>query len=206
MSPGRYAAAPGMFSAAGMRPMMLRFTPSFAMASIAPSTAAPPHLSQIIFSISAAGLMEMPPVSNVTALPTSASGACVRGPPRCSSTMSRGGRALPPPTAVMPPNFFARSCFSSNTVQRRPCFFACQRASSARVSGNTTLPGRFAMPRARFVNSPSVCACTAAFFAVATWCAPTITFTCSMARVRVVLNSSYAKSASTMPSTAAPAN
>ena len=40
------------------------------MARMAPSTAAPPAMSYLIFSMSSAGLMEMPPVSNVTPLPT----------------------------------------------------------------------------------------------------------------------------------------
>ena len=43
---------------------------SCASARIAPSMAAPPAMSNFIFSISLAGLMEMPPVSKVMALPT----------------------------------------------------------------------------------------------------------------------------------------
>ena len=40
------------------------------MASTAPSTAAPPDMSNFISAIFPAGLMEIPPVSKVTALPT----------------------------------------------------------------------------------------------------------------------------------------
>ena len=41
------------------------------MARMAPSTAAPPAMSYFIFSMPSAGLIEMPPVSKVTPLPTS---------------------------------------------------------------------------------------------------------------------------------------
>ena len=42
-----------------------------------------------------AGLMEMPPVSNVTPLPHSAIGACFAGAPRYRSTIRRGGSLAP---------------------------------------------------------------------------------------------------------------
>ena len=41
------------------------------MARMTPSMAAPPAMSYFIFSMPSAGLMEMPPVSKVTALPIS---------------------------------------------------------------------------------------------------------------------------------------
>ena len=62
-----------MFSTDGMTPITLPGAPVLAMAWKAPSTAAPPHMSYFILSMFSAGLIEMPPVSNVTALPTSAS-------------------------------------------------------------------------------------------------------------------------------------
>ena len=40
------------------------------MARMAPIMAAPPAMSYFIFSMPSAGLMEMPPVSNVMPLPT----------------------------------------------------------------------------------------------------------------------------------------
>jgi len=43
------------------------------MAASAPSTAAAPPMSDFIQSIASVGLSEMPPVSNVMPLPTSAS-------------------------------------------------------------------------------------------------------------------------------------
>ena len=54
---------------------------SRAIASTAPSTAAPPDMSNFISNILLAGLIEIPPVSNVTALPTSPStGPVASGP------------------------------------------------------------------------------------------------------------------------------
>jgi len=60
----------GMFSVAQTMPITLTFGLSMAMARMAPIMAAPPAISYFIFSIPSAGLMEMPPVSNVTPLPT----------------------------------------------------------------------------------------------------------------------------------------
>ena len=53
--------------------MTLTLGLSSAMARMAPSMAAPPAMSYFIFSMPSAGLMEMPPVSKVTPLPTSPS-------------------------------------------------------------------------------------------------------------------------------------
>ena len=74
MSPGRVARPPGMFSQVGITP--ITFTGAFmpASARIAPSTDPAPDMSNFISSISPAGLSEMPPVSKVMPLPTSASG------------------------------------------------------------------------------------------------------------------------------------
>ena len=71
-------------------------------ASNAPSTAAAPDMSYFISSICAAGLIEMPPVSNVTPLPTSATGAASPAP-RYSSTMNRGSVWEPCATASAAP-------------------------------------------------------------------------------------------------------
>ena len=54
-------------------PMTLTFGFSSAIASIAPTTAAPPPMSDFIISMFCAGLMEMPPLSKVMPLPTSPS-------------------------------------------------------------------------------------------------------------------------------------
>ena len=72
-SPGLMARPEGMFSVVGTTPMTLIFGSSSAIASMAPTTAAPPPMSDFIISMFWAGLMEMPPLSNVMPLPTSAS-------------------------------------------------------------------------------------------------------------------------------------
>ena len=64
------ARLPGMFSAVGTTPTTRIGALSSAMARSAAITAAPPAMSYFIFSMPSAGLIEMPPVSNVTPLPT----------------------------------------------------------------------------------------------------------------------------------------
>jgi hypothetical protein len=60
----------GMFSVAGTTAVTRAGTPSVAIAAIASITAAPPDMSNFISCIFDAGLIEIPPVSKVTALPT----------------------------------------------------------------------------------------------------------------------------------------
>jgi len=69
MSPGRWALPPTAFSTAGTYAVTGMVGFNDAIASIAPSTAAPPAISYFIFSMPSAGLMETPPVSKVTAFP-----------------------------------------------------------------------------------------------------------------------------------------
>jgi hypothetical protein len=95
MSPGLVARPDGMFSHAGIRPTTFSFDLSSAMVRSEPSTAAAPHMSNFIWSMSPAGLIEMPPVSNVIPLPTSTSGFCFFPDCSYSSTMNRGGSSLP---------------------------------------------------------------------------------------------------------------
>jgi len=80
-SPGFTARPSGMFSQAGIRPTTLMAGCSSPRARNTPSTLAAPHMSNFISSISAAGLMEMPPVSKVMPLPTSTTGAWSLAPP-----------------------------------------------------------------------------------------------------------------------------
>ena len=61
-----------MFSAVGIQPVTLIGSFSAAMACTAAMTAAAPLMSDFISCMFAAGLIEMPPVSNVTPLPTKA--------------------------------------------------------------------------------------------------------------------------------------
>ena len=70
MSPGRIDRPDGMFSVAPTTPTACTGSPSRAIAPIASITAAPPDMSNFISCIFCAGLIEIPPVSNVTALPT----------------------------------------------------------------------------------------------------------------------------------------
>ena len=81
MSPGFIARPSGRFSVAPTTPVTRTGRPSAAIAPTASSTAAPPDMSNFISCIFAAGLIEMPPESNVTALPTN---------PRCGPIASDG--------------------------------------------------------------------------------------------------------------------
>src|SRR5213596_740079 len=69
MSPGFCALPPGIFSVDGTTQITLTLGLRAARARITPSIVAPPAMSYFIFSMPSAGLMEIPPVSNVTALP-----------------------------------------------------------------------------------------------------------------------------------------
>ena len=81
MSPGFTDRPLGMFSVAGTTAVIVAGIPSSAIAAIASITAAPPDMSNFISCIFAEGLIEMPPVSKVTALPTK---------PRCGPRAPRG--------------------------------------------------------------------------------------------------------------------
>ena len=129
----------------------------------------PPHLSKIMPPMFAAGLMLMPPVSKVIALPTINSGFCLDfflplGNP-CSRQISRGGVPLPPPTASRPPmpSFF--KSFSSITRQVRPASSARFSATFASDGGLMSLPGRLAIVRAKFWPNATASARAAASFA-----------------------------------------
>ena len=68
-----------MFSASGIQPVTSTCGLSAATASSVPSTAAAPLMSLFIASMPDAGLMEMPPLSNVMPLPTTARCRLARG-------------------------------------------------------------------------------------------------------------------------------
>ena len=69
-SPGFTACPLGMFSVAGITARISTGSPSAATSAVPSSTAAPPPMSSFISSIPPEGLIEMPPVSKVTAFPT----------------------------------------------------------------------------------------------------------------------------------------
>ena len=81
MSPGLTARPPGRFSVAPMTASRLTGSPRRAIAPTASITAAPPDMSNFISAIFAPGFSEIPPLSNVTALPTKPSvGPAAPGP------------------------------------------------------------------------------------------------------------------------------
>ena len=107
-----------MFSVAGTTPMTLARGLSRAMAHIAASTAAPPPMSHFIISIPAAGFREMPPVSKVMPLPTSASRGPSGRPPSWRTTIITGGSSLPratPSSAPIPSRSRSARCSTSTS-------------------------------------------------------------------------------------------
>ncbi len=103
MSPGLSAVPQGMFSVAGSTAIRSIGTSSSAIAAIASSTAAPPDMSIFISCIPAEGLIEMPPVSKVTDLPTRPSFS-PSPRPAYSRAIRRGSMSSPPlATASRPP-------------------------------------------------------------------------------------------------------
>ncbi len=81
-SPSFMAAGPVMFSTSPAMPMTLTGSFSRAIARIAPSIVAAPAMSHFIVSMPSGGLSDSPPESNVTPLPTIASGGGLGRPPR----------------------------------------------------------------------------------------------------------------------------
>ncbi len=73
MSPGFTAVPSGRFSVAPTIVKSRSGRPSAAIAAVASIAAAPPDMSNFISDIFGPGFSEMPPLSNVTALPTKAS-------------------------------------------------------------------------------------------------------------------------------------
>ena len=69
-SPGLKALPLGMFSVTGTTAVTRSLGFSCAMACMTPSIVAPPAMSVFCSCMFSLGLMEMPPVSNVTPLPT----------------------------------------------------------------------------------------------------------------------------------------
>ena len=71
-SPGRWAVADGMFSAIGTVAITSMGSPWLAASTMVATTDAAPAISEVMWCIDAAGLIEMPPVSKVMPLPISA--------------------------------------------------------------------------------------------------------------------------------------
>ena len=103
-SPGRCAAPPGMFSVAATTAITFEAGLRAPITSMAASTAAAPAMSAFIRCMSLASLREIPPVSKVMPLPTSASSegsgspSAGRGAPRWRRRIRRGGCEEPAAT------------------------------------------------------------------------------------------------------------
>ena len=124
-----------MFSAIGTVAVTATGSSSVAASTVVAITAAAPPMSDVMWSMFAAGLIEMPPVSNVMPLPTSATFARGDGPPAQRSRTSRGLRDEPCPTPSTPPNPPSASAASSSTSTSSPAASASSRARAANVSG-----------------------------------------------------------------------
>ncbi len=164
-SPGRCAVPDGMFSTMPTSPTASTLARRPASAAISPITAAPPAMSNFMSSMPPAGLMEMPPVSKVTPLPTKAMGFCAAlaflpplpppdAPSHCITAM-RGSFSLPwaTPRIAPIPSFFIS--FGPRISTCTPSF-SRSRQRSAMVSGLSTLGGSDTRSRAR--NTPSATA------------------------------------------------
>ena len=114
-------------------------------------------MSSFILSMFSAGLIEMPPVSNVMPLPIKPSVTPVSG---CSgwysSTSKRGGSWLPRVTPSSRPMFSAAIRVSSSTSTLRPASCASAAPRSAKMRGVSRLPGSLAIVRATLEHSPIV--------------------------------------------------
>ncbi len=126
------------------------------IARIAPMTAAPPAMSSFIRSMPSAGLMEMPPVSNVMPLPTSPSTGEAGAPGGlCVMTITRGGSALPRATPSSRPMLQPLDLVLVEDLDRqvrRSRAMAAPR--SAKTDGVRTFAGSLQRSRAMFDDSP----------------------------------------------------
>ena len=158
-SPGRIAVPEGMFSASPTSPTTLAFALRNASARMVPATTPAPPMSMVMSSMPAAGFSEIPPVSNTTPLPTSASGAASLSPPFHFITTTLEGLADPWPThrSVRMPSF--SNSASSSTSTSRPS----EVISSSRVA-NSVVVSTFAgsLTRSRVICTPSATAISGA--------------------------------------------
>ena len=121
MSPGRWALPSGMFSTRPTRPTTLALALRLAIAIMAPTTAAEPPMSPFMSCIPGPGFNEIPPVSNVTPLPMSATGAAFLSlPPIHFMTTRREPRTEPCPTPSSEPIPSLVMATTSSTSISRP--------------------------------------------------------------------------------------
>ena len=124
-----------------------------ASACIRPTTAAAPPMSPFMSSMPPAGLIEMPPVSKTTPLPTKATGASPSVPPFQCMTTSRGGRGEPCATPSSAPmlSFVISLVAEDLDLDAEPCQFLGLR--SANSTGPRMLAGSLTRSRASIVPS-----------------------------------------------------
>src|SRR5215207_8662239 len=99
--------------------------------------------------------MEIPPESNVTALPMSTTGA-ESPPPWCSSAMKYGSLEAERPTVASPVSPSSSMPARSRTTSSIPYFSEILRAICARYSGVATLEGSLARSRANTAPSATL--------------------------------------------------
>ncbi len=123
------------------------------MAFIIPITLHPPHLSYFISSIFSEGLIEIPPVSNVTAFPTTTIGFSFLVDPEYSITIRFGVLELPLPTARIPPNPYVS--ISSFLITLTLIFEFADNFSEklARTFGEQSFGGKLLMSRVNITAS-----------------------------------------------------
>ena len=144
-----------MFSVVGTMPMTLIGAFKSAMARIAQMTAAPPAMSSFMRSMPSAGLMEMPPVSNVTPLPTSPSTGDAGAPAGLwRITITRGGSALPRATPRRRPIPSCPISRSPSTSTATPALLQISAARSAKIEGVRTFEGSLDSSLAKLQHSP----------------------------------------------------
>ena len=105
-----------------------------------PRTTAEPHISYFISSILPAGLIDIPPESNVNPFPTNTLGF-LPPPFIYSRIINFGGSSVPCATPARPPIPISVNSSLSNTVRSIPPSSAISFADAANLLGVVTLPG-----------------------------------------------------------------
>ena len=133
-SPGRWARPSGMFSTSPTSPTTLALALRSASVRITPATTPAPPMSIVISSIPAAGLIEMPPVSKVTPLPTRATGASSPPPFHCITTTFDGlSEPCPTPRSARMPSFSRSGSSRISTSRPSSCIAARREIGRAHV-------------------------------------------------------------------------
>ena len=122
----------------------------YLIAFIVPITAAAPDISNFILSISAEGLIEMPPVSNVTPFPTRTM-VPLEDFARFSKMINCGGKLEPCETARTPPILSRSISLFPNTLQIK--LFLAAMAFASWASRTASSPGSSSVTGKEFRSS-----------------------------------------------------